>query len=47
MFHRDVIFILNNSEKREYEQMTGNQDIAVMLHGEPIANTIWKSIPLS
>lgn len=47
MFHRNVIFILNNSEKREYQERTGNQDITMMLHGEPIMNTVRKSIPLS
>lgn len=47
MFHRNGIFILNNSGKREYQERTGNQDIARTLHGEPIVNTIWKSIPPS
>jgi len=35
MFHRNLIFLLNNSEKREYQESAGNWDIAMMLHGEP------------
>lgn len=46
MFHKNVIFILNNSEKREYQERTGNQDITMMLYGEPIMKMMWKILPL-
>lgn len=47
VFHRNVIFLLNNSEERKDQEGTRNENITMMLHGEPSMNMIWKSTYLS